>query len=517
MQAVAQGNPNSVVFRAYRPPRAGSLSPREQLDRQWTDFMLMRDANAGNREAQHELGLRHLFGDRFERDTVRAAEWIGKAAAQGLTAAQYNYALLLVNGWGAAWNPFEAWRQLRDAAEREFPEAMYLVGSMYTDGLVVARNWREAARWTKKAAEKGFAPAQAALADLFARGYVTAADTSATVLRALPGDGSSASALAPARREWTPVYLDFSTDTARRTPPSLDELWRGVRGSVVWRVGDSLRVDVAVRTWMEGGRADTAGVVDNAGSASVDSSMLAPLLRASEAGNGDARVFLARCRAEGFVLRQDLLAAIEGYVGAMFLDAFTAGPLLADIVSRTDVMRTLERRAAAGDLRAMHAVAGLAALGVARSADDNRARALLATAAGRGHVPSLLLAGMNAATGRWGTRDLARAEALWHAAIEAGNREASVRLAAQRLIAGGETAEMDTSIAVLRAAADEGAVIALVALARGHEIGRGLVRNTGEAVRLYREAALRGSRTGYQALQRMHDALRPDDTVFAIE
>lgn len=508
MQAVGQGNPNSVVFRAYRPPRVGSLSPREQLDRQWTDFMLMRDANAGNREAQHELGLRHLFGDRFERDTARAAEWIGKAAAQGLTAAQYNYALLLVNGWGGAWNPFEAWRQLRDAAEREFPEAMYLVGSMYTDGLVVARNWREAARWTKKAAEKGFAPAQAALADLFARGYVTAADTCAAVLRVLPGDGSSASAIAPARREWTPVYLDFSADTARRAPPSLEDLWRGVRASVVWRDGDSLRVDAAVRAWMEGSRTGTAG---------VDSSMLAPLLRASEAGNGDARVFLARCRAEGFVLRQDLLAAIEGYVGAMFLDAFTAGPLLADIVSRADVMRTLERRAAAGDLRAMHAVAGLAALGVTRSADESRARTLLATAAGRGHIPSLLLAGMNAATGRWSTRDLARAEALWHAAIEAGNREAAVRLAAQRLIAGGEAAEMDTSIAVLRAAADEGAVIALVALARGHEVGRGLVRNTGEAVRLYREAALRGSRTGYEALRRMHDALRPDDTIFAVE
>lgn len=512
MQAGAQGNPNSVVFRAYRPPRSGSLSPREQLDRQWTDFMLMRDANAGNREAQHELGLRHLFGDRFERDTVRAAEWIGKAAAQGLTAAQYNYALLLVNGWGAPWNPFEAWRQLRDAAEREFPEAMYLVGSMYTDGLVVARNWREAARWTKKAAEKGFAPAQAALADLFARGYVTAADTSAAVLRVVPGDGSSASALAPARREWTPVYLDFSTDTARRAPPSLEELWRGVRASVAWRDGDSarvddsVRIDAAVREWMDGGSAG-----------GVDSSMLAPLLRASEAGNGDARVFLARCRAEGFVLGRDLLAAIEGYVGAMFLDAFTAGPLLAEIVARTDVMRTLERRAAAGDLRAMHAVAGLAALGVARSADESRARTLLATAAARGHVPSLLLAGMNAATGRWGTRDLARAEALWHAAIEAGNREAAVRLAAQRLIAGGKAAEMDTSIAVLRAAADEGAVIALVALARGHEVGRGLVRNTGEAVRLYREAALRGSRTGYEALRRMHDALRPDDTVFAVE
>ena len=72
--------------------------------RYWDEFMLVRNANAGDPLAQHELGLRYLTRNGFPADTPKAAYWIQKAAAQKLTTARYNYGLLLNNGWGVAWN-----------------------------------------------------------------------------------------------------------------------------------------------------------------------------------------------------------------------------------------------------------------------------------------------------------------------------------------------------------------------------------------------------------------------------
>ena len=45
-----------------------------------------------------------------------------------------------MNGRGAEWNPFEAFKQFRATAEQDIPEAIYVLGLLYTEELVVQRN-----------------------------------------------------------------------------------------------------------------------------------------------------------------------------------------------------------------------------------------------------------------------------------------------------------------------------------------------------------------------------------------
>ena len=52
------------------------------------------------------------------RDPARAAEWIGKAAAQGETAAQYLFGRFLLEGTGVERNPAEAAKSLLKAAAK---------------------------------------------------------------------------------------------------------------------------------------------------------------------------------------------------------------------------------------------------------------------------------------------------------------------------------------------------------------------------------------------------------------
>jgi uncharacterized protein len=136
----------------------------------WDEFMLVRNANAGDPLAQHELGLRYLTRNGFPADTVKAAFWIRKAADQKLRTARYNYGLLLNNGWGVPWNPFEAYRQFHSAAVDGMTEAEYVTGLLLTDNLTVPRDYGEAYRWESIAADSGYEPAREVLREFKRRG-----------------------------------------------------------------------------------------------------------------------------------------------------------------------------------------------------------------------------------------------------------------------------------------------------------------------------------------------------------
>ena len=77
-------------------------------------------------------------------DTIKGAYWIKQAADQKLTAAQFNYGILLINGWGVDWNPFEAFKQFYYAALDGMAQAEYVVGLLYTDNLIIKRDMAEA-------------------------------------------------------------------------------------------------------------------------------------------------------------------------------------------------------------------------------------------------------------------------------------------------------------------------------------------------------------------------------------
>ena len=93
-------------------------------------------------------------------DTTKAVYWLSKAADQQLPSAMYNYAILLINGWGVAWDPFRAFKYFKGAAKAGMIQAQYVVGILYTDNLIVKRDLNYAYYWVKKSAEEGYEPAE---------------------------------------------------------------------------------------------------------------------------------------------------------------------------------------------------------------------------------------------------------------------------------------------------------------------------------------------------------------------
>lgn len=96
--------------------------------------LFLESAQAGNAEAQFNLGILLYEGQGIEKNQAQALDWIEKAAAQG---------------WA---------------------DAQYYLGNMYEFGRVVKQSYQSAAELYLKAAEQGNASAQTNLAVLYANG-----------------------------------------------------------------------------------------------------------------------------------------------------------------------------------------------------------------------------------------------------------------------------------------------------------------------------------------------------------
>ena len=99
-----------------------------------------------------------------------------KAAERGNRLAEFNYAMMLLNGEGTTANPDEGKKWLRKAADANMSHAQYVYGKMYDDGEFVGRDPVEAHRWFLKAAQQGHVQAELALANQFLDGRGTARD-----------------------------------------------------------------------------------------------------------------------------------------------------------------------------------------------------------------------------------------------------------------------------------------------------------------------------------------------------
>jgi TPR repeat protein len=99
-----------------------------------------------------------------------------KAALRGNRLAEFNYAMMLLNGEGTTANVDEGKKWLRKAADANMSHAQYVYGKMYDDGEFVGRDPVEAHRWFLKAAQQGHVQAELALANQFLDGRGTARD-----------------------------------------------------------------------------------------------------------------------------------------------------------------------------------------------------------------------------------------------------------------------------------------------------------------------------------------------------
>ncbi len=134
-------------------------------------------AEAGGAVAQFNLGkLYENGGGEVRQDYSQAVRWYREAAAQGMTAAQNNLAVMHCHGLGVPRNPRRAAELWERAAGEDYSLAQYNLALVYFGGECMARNERLAAVWFEKAAQAGLPDAQYAMGQLLRLGRVSARD-----------------------------------------------------------------------------------------------------------------------------------------------------------------------------------------------------------------------------------------------------------------------------------------------------------------------------------------------------
>ena len=481
-------NNDSPVFRSYRPPpEAPPVQESDALRQIWFAFLAARKANAGDAKSQQELAVRYLYGKGVERDTVKAAHWMQKAADQGMITAKFDVAILAFHGWGMPWDPFLSYRYLLEASAHDMPEADYFIAVIHTEDLVVPRDWTKAYRWMKKAADAGFKPAKDALPDFAEKkAEEEAARTAATA--------KSTSAFLPSST--MPVLLDFPGDSAKSTGKSLGELIKGASDDTRLALGLSGGLDSAL---------------------SVDSVTVKKLIRAADAGSPEALTMLGRCSESGLEMTKDSIAAAAYFVRAIRLDGPKAPPMLLALLEQMSFHSHLKARSLRGDAVADYVWAALAALGFDAAITQSQAVQMLKKSADQEFGPALIEMGLWYYGGKWVDQDREQAIALWRQAARNGSRDAEVRLAVTSLREDEDARNDSAAISLLYRAVPEGSVLAQVGLGYCYEQGIGVPKKAGEAARWYRAGAMRGSQDAYRALRRLYDSIRPSETEFEIE
>jgi hypothetical protein len=144
--AVAGAAPSDVkagVDRWMRGDYAGAIA-------QWRPL-----AEAGNADAQFNLGQAYKLGRGVPANAATAQSWYQKAARQGHEQAQVNVGLLLYNGGRKQ----EALPWIRKAVELGDPRAQYILGTELFNGDLVGKDWPRAYALMLRAADGGVPPA----------------------------------------------------------------------------------------------------------------------------------------------------------------------------------------------------------------------------------------------------------------------------------------------------------------------------------------------------------------------
>ncbi len=494
----SQDSTKSFAFKNNKPQNRSSLFYQPDLSyRIWQQFNLIREANAGDPLAQHELGIRYLLGEGVEADTVKAAEWIKKAADHGVTAAKYNYAILLINGWGTKWNPFKAFNLLKEAADEGMPEAQYALGLLYTDNLIVRRNWGKAYNWISKAAVKGIVSAEETLKEIKKKVPSSRIDTSEANLN--QKDTSTASEnSASIKSSLGLVYIDF--ENILDTIPTITNrrILEDLTHSGFAELSDSIKSSLKDTNFVT-----IAGFI--------------PLItEAADYGSPEALTFLGRLYERGIFYKKDLLTAIEYYIRASRLDSPTASILLYNMQKDGKFFPLIRKESDEGNPVAMFDWYGLEIIGLDHQITLEDAVNLLKRSSEKEFVPALVEYGLFYYSGIV-KQDLPKAFSLWEQAEKLGSMDAEIRMNAAIILDQLPSSDYSKRVDQLLAASVKGSVLAQSAVGFAYENGIGLARNTAKAVTYYRDSAQRGSRFAYNRLKSLYDSKRPADSEFSIE
>jgi uncharacterized protein len=123
-----------------------------------------------------DLATQNAVADYNAGNMTAARSEFSRAAQKGSRLAEFNYAMMLLNGEGGPDDVPEGKKWLRRAADANMAHAQYVYGRMYDDGEFVERDPAEAHRWFLRAANQGHVQAELALANQFLDGRGTPRD-----------------------------------------------------------------------------------------------------------------------------------------------------------------------------------------------------------------------------------------------------------------------------------------------------------------------------------------------------
>ena len=496
----SQNTDKSLAFKKNRPQKNYTIFYQPDLSYQiQKQFNLIRDANAGNALAQHELGLRYLLGeDGMTADTIKGAYWVGKAAEQNLTAACFNYGILLLNGWGVEWNPFKAYDYFLKAASDGMPQAQHLIGILYTDNLIVKKDNIEAYKWVKKASDQGYMPAIETKNDLekYLPPNIFSANQDSSHNKVT---GKSRNADTSLSSKLGLVFIDFETiyDTIMEVTEKqlIEDLFHESNKML----------------------ADTLGLLPaDSLLTNIHTDRISLLQEYAETGNSEALTILGRFYEKGIYFEKNLIKASMNYILASQLNYPRAKVLLLKILSSNFISDLISEVKTKKNPDAMFTLYGLSTLELYNQISKEEADNLLIIASKQNHLPSIIELANNYYTGKSKGGNVRTGLNLWKQAAQNGSIQAKIRLAAANVFDAINVESLDKSIQTLKEASKMGSVLAQISLAYGYENGIGVAVNKSEAVKYYRLTAQRGNQFGYEELKRIYNEIRPNEKRFII-
>ncbi|MFN4283603.1 MAG: tetratricopeptide repeat protein [Alphaproteobacteria bacterium] len=145
--AKAAKAPDSLRLALSRDYAVGASAPDDALLAE----AIRAAAEAGDREAACNLGMRYVNGRGVTRDWREGARWLRRAAAADHAPAQTNLAMLLADDGNPDADPNEALMWASKAANAGYGPARAQLGMMYAAGRGVARDSRMADFWLASA------------------------------------------------------------------------------------------------------------------------------------------------------------------------------------------------------------------------------------------------------------------------------------------------------------------------------------------------------------------------------
>ena len=130
-------------------------------------------AEAGDAEAQFQLGQMYALGHGFKQNFNSALEWYEKAAAQGNAKARTALGMFYYYGVGVEKNEEKAGEWFEKAAVQDDILAQFHMGLIAYN----ARDYTMAKQWWERAAAKDYAPAMKNIGQLYKNGEGVAQDS----------------------------------------------------------------------------------------------------------------------------------------------------------------------------------------------------------------------------------------------------------------------------------------------------------------------------------------------------